>query len=75
VIELEHFDPSENQNSRAPANYEAAHPKRDFLGRFASGEMDTDNYFQGATTLPKPSTKQTFMRTFSIHALLTDLLK
>jgi hypothetical protein len=28
VFELKHFDPSVNQNTRAPANYEAAHPKR-----------------------------------------------
>jgi hypothetical protein len=31
VFELKHFDPSVNQNSRAPANYEAAHPKRRVL--------------------------------------------
>jgi hypothetical protein len=28
VIELKHFDPSSNKNTRAPAKYEAAHPKR-----------------------------------------------
>jgi hypothetical protein len=54
VFELKHFDPSVNQNTRAPANYEAAHPKRRVLADYvAKGENHMHHSICHHTTVTK----------------------